>query len=351
MKRSKILILFIIFVAVFGHFLKLVIDAGLFSSLEKVSLKNCVLETGLQGAEDIEKMGPYLFISSNWHQPLFKDPNQSGALFYKNLESEKQETVKLEVDLPRSFKPHGIEVFRIDDKTIRLFVVNHSNQGDFIEIFDFVDEKLNLIKSLSHPDLFNANDIGALDGDRFFVSIDHGYQSHLGKLFEDLSRFGRGYLMAYDGKKFKKLNGHYAFPNGIEIVGDQILVALMLERSILSATIEVNSMSLIGIEKNFIGFGPDNINWDSDRGKLYAGTHPKVLNLLLHSKDAKKNSPSQVLEINIHNNYESKVFYSNEGKPLSAISVGLFYGDHFYMGSIYNDGIIKCSTKIEGEPE
>ncbi|EDM15023.1 paraoxonase 2, isoform CRA_b [Rattus norvegicus] len=127
--------------------------------VESVDLPNCRLIKGIEtGAEDIDILPNGLaFFSVGLKFPGLHSfaPDKPGGILMMDLKEEKPRALELRVswgfDLA-SFNPHGISTFIDDDDTVYLFVVNHPEFKNTVEIFKFQEEENSLLhlKTIKH---------------------------------------------------------------------------------------------------------------------------------------------------------------------------------------------------------
>ncbi len=87
----------------------------------------------------------------------------------------------------------------------------------------------------------------------------------------------------------------------------------------------------------------DNLEWSED-GKLLAGAHPKIFDLLAHIGDATKVSPSHVISIDVDQSpMASKTIYMNDGRELSGSSVATTLKGELLIGGILETHFLRCS--------
>lgn len=78
------------------------------------------------------------------------------------------------------FHPAGMSIFRFQDPDTqtwinRLFVINHSHQGDLVELFDYslATNSLKHVKSVQSKLFVTPKDIVAVDKERFYLTNHH----------------------------------------------------------------------------------------------------------------------------------------------------------------------------------
>jgi len=321
------------------HIAILLNDSNLFVKVIDKPL-TCHNISGVQGPEDLELFKSGFIISSGYYAPMFEPGKHRGELFY----FEKNKPLKiLTQNLPFYFNPHGIETW--NDEYI--FAINHKKNKDTIEVFRSNQNKLDHIRTIDSDSLYNANDIAAISANSFFISHDHGARSHLGKMVEDFSRIGRGFISFYHDGKIRIVANSIIFANGLALdrLNKILYVASMTAKKILKYkyTDNGNLTQLGSIELDVF---PDNLTWDKKENALWVGAHVKILDLKTHSEVGSASlSPSQILRIDVEGNV--KVIFSNKGDIISGSSVALPIGEDLYIGSIFLNKLVKCQLNTK----
>ncbi|XP_073891581.1 serum paraoxonase/arylesterase 2 isoform X4 [Macaca fascicularis] len=127
--------------------------------VESVDLPNCHLIKGIEaGSEDIDILPNGLaFFSAGLKFPGLHSfaPDKPGGILMMDLKEEKPRARELRIsrgfDLA-SFNPHGISTFIDNDDTVYLFVVNHPEFKNTVEIFKFEEAENSLLhlKTVKH---------------------------------------------------------------------------------------------------------------------------------------------------------------------------------------------------------
>ncbi|XP_055445737.1 serum paraoxonase/arylesterase 2 isoform X2 [Bubalus kerabau] len=127
--------------------------------VESVDLPNCHLIKGIEaGAEDIDILPNGLaFFSVGLKCPGLHSfaPDKPGGILMMDLNEENPRALELRVSRGfnlASFNPHGISTFIDSGDTIYLFVVNHPEFKNTVEIFKFEEEENSLLhlKTIKH---------------------------------------------------------------------------------------------------------------------------------------------------------------------------------------------------------
>ena len=113
--------------------------------------------------------------------------------------------------------------------------------------------------------------------------------------------------------------------NGVAIDGEAVYVAATRDNSVFSFTATANgSLS------------------EKQRVAKVKGTDNFYLHInMLYIASLEKISPSKLYRIDLNNNQKEQVFY-NRGELISAVSVGIPYGDSLFLGQIFDSFVLKA---------
>lgn len=333
MKKKYILSL-VILLAVLGHFLKLAYDAGIFVTITPTN-NRCLKIEGIHGPEDIAEVDQHLFITSTYLP--FRYNFEVGNIYYLNSHEAKPNPKPL-LTADFQLSPHGLHAHRMKNGVIRLWVINHYQAKDSIEIFDFIKGSLQFVKSIKSEVIFNSNDIVAINDEEFYLTHDHGSLNKKLKLLENFSRFGFGFLTFYNGKEFREVESHFSFPNGIVTKNGFLYLAQMLSKKITKYKI-LDGGDIEKIEDISLPYPPDNLSLSGNT--ITIATHPKALDLKKHAESPGEISPSIIFDYDLTKKELVRLF-EDDGKLVSAASVGVKKLDALYIGNIYSDFILKC---------
>ena len=347
---TKILIglgIIVILLAIFV--LKTLRDAGEFKTLTAHCDCTCTSVKGAAGPEDIT-VDPELkitLISADDRRAAQRGERVQGAIYAYYLASPARPLKNLTPRLNFDFHPHGIYLYRSKNKRL-LFVVNHRDDGHFIEIFTLKDMRLHHLESISGPLMTSPNDLIAVGPRQFYVTNDHGATTPLGKKAENYLQLAISYVLYYNGKEFRKAAGDIAYANGIALSNDgkTVYVASPVGCLIQVFDRDKEAETLQYRESIDLGTGVDNLDVD-EKGNIWAGCHPKLLTFVKHQNDPSKLAPSQILKILPagKGDYEVKEIYLNNGEELSGSTVAVLYRNRMLIGSVLDDHILDCTLK------
>lgn len=337
------LIIFIIIVLAAGVFLlDLYRVAGEFKNIEPHFHGQIHRIPGVVGAEDItiHPQTGVALISCDDRRATFRGEPTKGGIYAYDLRSPNPQLVNLTSEFEPQFHPHGMSLFFGENGQERLFVVNHRSDGDFVEIFDYIEGGLQYVESINGELMHSPNDLVAVGPRSFYVTNDHGSASEFGRTLEDYLRLPKANVLYYDGDRFRVVANGIKYANGININrdGTKVYVAATTGGKIHLYNRDKNSGDLDPFAEVEVGTGVDNIEIDST-GNLWIGAHPKLLTFVKHSKDKNKLSPSQVLKITLleNNQYQIAEIFLSNGEDMSGSTVGAVFENRLLIGSVFDD--------------
>ena len=326
-----------------GITMRTLIAGGTFKQIHPHELQTLQVLEGPIGAEDLtidHSIGKAL-LSADDRRKRMQGEKTEGAIYLLDYQKVPPNFYNLTENLNlEDFHPHGISLFHDTlDNSKWLFVVNHSQSEDWIEIFKFTDTSLIHIESLTDKALVSPNDIVGTGKRTFYFTNDHDAPGGTDR-WKDYLLIGTGQVGFYDGKKATILDTGIGYANGINLTqdGSHLIVAATTDRCLYLYQREPHQR----IGKIDCRTGPDNIELDAS-GNLWVGAHPKMLAFARHAKNEKTRSPSQILMIELNPDHfkDSKVrqIYLNNGDPLSGSSVAAIDGDILLVGTVFENGI------------
>ena len=338
---KKILIALLIFVLLGGgYFLTIMNSTGFFRNIENKNFGQVLKEIPLPGAEDmtIDYESGRMFISSFDRAAAVQGENPTGGIYVLDLNSAEAIPNRLDDGLGAGFHPHGIYLNKTDSATWRLWVVNHQNGNQTIELFEFIGpDHFAHLKTFKDPLIVSPNDIVAINEDQFYFTNDHGYTEGLGMLAENYLGLAFSGVVYFDGSEFKEVADNISYANGITLSMDQkqLLVASPRKFKLLIYDIQPDG-SLTKADEWDMGSGIDNLEWDN-KGVLWIGSHPNLLRFASYAKLKKPTSPSEIIRVE-GDRIES--VYLNDGTEVSASTVVAVYGNRYFVGTVMDDKIL-----------
>ena len=334
-----LLFLIIIFIVKTFH------DAGSFKSVLSYYPGEIIQTyTNAPGPEDIEvdHQTGLMFISSSERRT---GPKIRDGIYLLDLNDPSDEPRKLLTTYNGDFHPHGISLLR-QDSMLYLHAVNHNDNGDFIEFFEYRNEVLHHLSSISSDMMCCPNDVIAIGKFMCYITNDHGSDSGFARTLEDYLRLPKSYILHYNGNTFTKAYKGLNYANGINVSpdGKYLYATHTTGQELLTFAIDSTDGSLELLDKLDLNTGVDNIDIDPD-GNIWIGCHPKLFDFIKHAEDSTKYSPSQVLKIIPRSinpfTYSVEEVFLDDGQILSGSSVGIHYNDHLFIGVVFDSKLLR----------
>lgn len=351
---KKILKIFSIILLVIGLFaLNAVWQSGSFKTIVNTFAGTSQTIDNIVGVEDItiDQTTGIAFLSSDdrWAKLLKNQPTK-GAIYTLNLNDSLPHPLSMTAHFTlEDFHPHGISLFQTPEGKKMLFVVNHRQSDNTIEIFEYKNDSLIHQKTISDALLVSPNDVVGVGENAFYCTNDHNEKASKWRSIKDLMTIGTGNVCYFDGQKMHKttIEG-IKYANGINKSADgkKLYVASTSGKKILFYDRDIATGKLTKSTEWDANTGVDNIELDTE-GNLWIGCHPQMLKFLSHAKDETKLSPSEIIRIKMLNNgqMEQKIIYLNDGFEISASSVGAVYKDKLLIGPVFQNHIVLGKMK------
>lgn len=322
------------------------INAGVFKTIEAINAQQCHVIDGIVGAEDMTFIpGTNMAFVSAYDRRIERaDPTAkiSGGIYLYDLDA--QDLIKVSPEV-NDFKPHGISLYQGEQGEIRLFVVDHANQQHQVQIFEYKNQSLTLLRTILAPEMISPNDIVAVGPEQFYVSNDHGFVTGIMRTLEDYLMLPLSNVLYFDGEQAQEVASGLAYANGMNVdaSGTRIYVAGVTSLSLYVYERDLKSNALTLIEKINTGTGVDNIELD-EKGDLWIGAHPQLLKFVAHSKQSENRSASQVIKIKASDgSFDMETVYQNNGDPISGSSVAAVKGPRMLIGSVFDPIMLDCT--------
>jgi len=334
----------LIIIGFLAFIIKTLNDAGEFKQISPHFEGSCISIIGSVGAEDITilKNGLAIISSDDRRQTLAGKPVQ-GAIFSYDLNADSPSLINLTKELNIDFHPHGISVYEKGEGAFIMAVVNHSQKGHAIEIFEYGDAGLSHEKTITDPLLISPNDLVFINETQMYITNDHGNSSEWGKTIEEYLQLTRSNVVFYDGNEFTIAIKKLGYANGINVSkdGNILYVAETVGKKISEYAINNKSKELTFIKSTDFNSGVDNIELDKE-GNLWIGSHPKLLTFTRHAKNSEILSPSQVFKVSSGVETIIEEVYLNAGAELSGSSVSAIWKKHLLIGPVIEDHFLHC---------
>ena len=323
-----------------------VLQSGGFKNIENhFNGKELQTYSGIWGAEDLEwdRETDILYISAldRWAKNGGVDHKKDG-IYMLDVQMDHATPTLMETDYHQDLKPHGISLFNTNGQKY-LYVVNHGNNTNTVELFQINEAFLKHIKTYTDPLMFSPNDVVGDEIDHFYVTNDHGNSSETGRKVEDYLRMPYSYLLYYDGTKCKKVHQGMVYANGVNLSndGNTLYVSHSTGHEIFVLDRDRATGNLKLQETLDLDTGVDNIDVD-ENDVIWVAAHPKLLQFVTHANDSTEISPSQFFKIEqIDGKYKVKKLYENDGTQISASSVVVVKNNTAFVGNVFQDKILK----------
>ena len=327
----SILVLLILFI------INIFWSTGFFRTIENKFEGEILKKVHLKGAEDItiNKIDSFAIISSTARKSFPKTEQETGGLYFLDLKNKNYDPIHLTANFKRPFAPHGISIFKKDSINI-IAAINHTIEGEFIEIFELIGAKLRHKKTLEHELIYSPNDIVLIDENRFYFTNDHKYKDGIKRLAEDYLGLAMSNVVYFDGMNFIEVANKIVYANGINFDSKRDLVFVASVRGFLVKVYLKNpDNSLTFIENIYCNTGVDNIEFDS-KNNLWIGAHPSLLHFNFYANGNKKIAPSEIIKIHYieKGNYLIEQVYMGKGNAMSGSTVAAPFGDLILTGNV-----------------
>lgn len=322
-----------------------------FKSVEPSFAGSCDVVPGMGSAEDIDidREAGVLFISAA--DRLGKATGTSdgqGQILVLDINNLPQKYTISRQEGFDDFRPHGMSIFKAPTGERRLFIINHRAAEDTIELFDInPDNTLTHVRTIKDPLITNANDLAAVDMERFYVGNDSGATSGFEGGMEMMGVLSLSDIVYWDGNKATAVIDDFASAGGIDVSNDGKTVYI---NATSSKSVEVYDRDLLSgalsLKQSIkVGFAVDNADVAPDDSVWVAG-HPIVMGLISHfTSGGEKPAPSKVIRLPANDDGtlgEPETIFVSTGEDLSASSVAVQYQDKFFMGGITPRKMLVC---------
>lgn len=127
------------------------------------------------------------------------------------------------------FHPHGMGHWVDKNGSMYLYIVNHREDADTIESFEYKPSAKKLIyrKTFRDPRFHNINDLVLVDMDKFYATVDHYFTNPVLIVLETHLRLSLAYVLYFDGRDTIVASDGVKYPNGIAKSNDGRLVFTM----------------------------------------------------------------------------------------------------------------------------
>ncbi len=336
--KKKILLFLLVLILLYVA--NIFISTGYFRTIENTFEGKILKKIDLVGAEDIivHHKDSFAIISSTARGNFPNTEQEVGGLYLLDLKDDNYKPIHLTKDFKKPFAPHGISMFQ-RDSIFTIAAINHTKEGEYIEFFQLIDQKLTHLKTLENELIFSPNDLVLLDENTFYFTNDHKYKDGVLRLAEDYLGLSVSNVVYFDGKNYTEVADGIAYANGINFDTSRNLLFVASPRKFLLKVYQKNEDgSLNFIEDIDCETGVDNIEFDTE-GNLWIGSHPNLLGFAAYAKGNEAVSPSEIIKIDYQEkgNYRIEQIYMEDGTEMSASTVAATFGNLILVGNVMDD--------------
>jgi arylesterase/paraoxonase len=282
-----------------------------------------------------------------------------GAIFALDLNHEPLAPRRLthQEALGVPFHPRGCSLYCGAPGVRRLLVVSDRAAADHVvEVFDIDGDQLRHVRTVADPEhLISPNDLVALDGDRFYVTNDHGARSLLLRSLEDLCGLPWSTVAFWDGHGCHTVAKGIAFANGMALdpARGRLYVAATRSKKIHAYAWDAGdpAKELTDFDPIDLPGCPDNLEWDED-GHLWIGADPSFIKLALYAAGMSPTAPSLVLRLRFDGGippHVEEVWRDDTGEIISASSVAAVHGKgptrRLLIGQPFGNHLLDCELR------
>ena len=315
----------------------LMYSTGFFRTIDKKFDGNILKKVSIDGVEDItinQKEG-FAIISSTKRKNLPPVEQENGDLYLIDLKNMESKPILLTQNFDKPFAPHGISIYTKDSITT-IAAVNHTINGEYIELFKLTKSKLTHHKTLHNDLIISPNDIVLLDEETFYFTNDHIYKNGFMRFIEEFLGLPFSNVIFYDGKKFKEAAKGISYANGINFEKNKNLIFVASPRKFkIKVYKKQPDNSLTFIEDVYCGSGVDNIEFDTNNN-LWVGAHPNLLQFMSYANSYHSITPSEIIKIQYFKkgDYKVETIYLEKGEEMSGSTVAAPFENLILMGNV-----------------
>lgn len=333
-------LVFVVIVAWRGHFFR-----GIESSFAG-SCEGLVLEGSAEDVQlDRERGLAYLSVLDR-QRLVAGDQDVQGTVMRVNLNLQPLRAERALLSQPRHFRPHGLSLYVDEGGRRLLFALNHPvNRGSEPEMLEIFEERspghFRHVETITDPLLVSPNDIVAVGPRQIYVANDKA-ASGVRNVLQQIGVGGSPLTYISNGNA-SVVVPDIAAGGGIAATADYktIFVAETAAQRIRVLERNPNDGTLTEVDRIPVGTSPDNIDVGQD-GSLWIGAHANTLKLIQHFTQGKP-APSQIRRVELVGVRAQDDIYLNDGREISASSVGVKYDNLLLIGSITERKLLVCT--------
>jgi len=340
---KKVLSILLALVVLIGLYAAYILNStGFFRTVENTNTEAILQSIPLLGTEDmtVSQDGGFLLISATKRGVQFADVDHQDGLYFMDLTEEGSVPNLISGQLEKAFHPHGIDMIRLDSLRHRVFVINHADEVNSVEVFTLYNrDSLVHEETLQDQAMFSPNDIVALGANEFYFTNDKNATSTWGKFQENYLGKAACKITHYDGQNYRTVAEGLAYANGINYDAERGLMYIAGSRGfVVNVYQREESGDLRLLQEIPCETGVDNIELDTN-GDLWIGCHPNLMAFKSYSQGKKEKAPSEIIKLvyGDDGNYTIEPFFIDDGTNVSASSTAAIYQDKVFVGNVMDD--------------
>lgn len=241
------------------------------------------------------------------------------------------------------FRPHGLDLVRRNDGTVRLYAVNHQDslRRQWIMEYAVLDDHLQFVAAHENSGMLTSpNDVCADPKGGFYWSNDAS--SRKNAFIEPVFGIRGGYVghkSDSSGGRWDKSATKFAYPNGIGVWNGDLYISTVIQ----SRVFRFKNQDITAKPKKICTVvGGDNLSFLPD-GRILVTAHLRQIKFLTHMKKSENKSPSVVYLVNPQTG-DKKVVYANDGHAISTASTAIWFDGYLYVCQVFDGFILKLKT-------
>lgn len=236
------------------------------------------------------------------------------------------------------FRPHGIDLVQQPDQDL-LFVISHDEENGRHPIIRYriAGDTLVFDRLFEHELIVSPNALTVFADGSFMVCNDAAKRGN--RMEQILGRKKASIISVSAAGEYQVAIAGLGMPAGINHLGDQVFVSAATENKIYAfdrvGEKLINKRVLTRLR------GPDNLRWQDS--SLLVAAHLKTLRFIRHVSESDVASPTSLYRINPTTGQKHLVFLDS-GELISAGSVGVCFGGHYFIGQIFEPWIVEIKN-------
>jgi sugar lactone lactonase YvrE len=276
--------------------------------------------------DTISDANPRIIISCDTRRTKEK----SGSIQAMDVNSEKVMEIQRIGEPERLvFHPHGIDLVKLSDGSVKLYVVNHNEaeKKQSILIYQLKNNQLIFEKQLIDESIASPNDVtGTPDGTIYFSNEFHKRNARLAAILG----LKTGYFVSWNGKEFTKREKGFCYANSMAIFENTMYTTGSRNRFLYKSPQVFSAKSK---KKKFAKIpGADNISIANN--KAYVACHVNLFKFLKHVDSKENKTPTVIYEIDLKT-AKKRVFYVNNDGQINGASTAIYFQGRLYLSQIF----------------